>query len=84
MRRLRQAWKRSPRIRFYVRTAVVAIAGYVVQTIRSGAPFTWGALVIGGGTAAVTAIVGLTTPVEPFVGVGKTDVEVPSPPAIPE
>lgn len=83
MKRLRKLWKESPKARFYARTIVVAVAGYAVQTIRSGEPFTWAALATGGFTAAVTAIVGLTTPVEPFVGINKAKVDVPSPPAEP-
>lgn len=84
MKRVKQLWRKSPKARFYGRTAAVAFAGYVVQTVRAGEVFTWSGLVTGGGTAVITAILGLTTPIEPFVGFNKTRVDVPVPPAVPE
>lgn len=82
LKSFKKLWKTSPKARFYTRTAAVAFAGYAVQTIRSGTVFTVSGLIAGGGTAAVTALIGLTTPIEPFVGINKAPVEVPSPPAV--
>lgn len=69
MKALKQLWKRSPKIRFAARTVAVAVAGYVVQTVRSGQPLDWKSFISGLGTAAITAVLGLFTPLEPHVGV---------------
>ncbi len=83
MGRLLGWWQEQPAVRFVVRNVVVAIAVYVLDAIRldSGISVTalWHAAVVAG----CTSLVGLLTPVEPFVGVGKVPVEVPSPPAVP-
>jgi hypothetical protein len=81
LRSLKKLWKSSPKLRFAARTVAVAVAGYVVQTVRSGQPLHWQTFAAGIGTAAITALVGLFTPLEPFVGVNKTKVDVPAPPA---
>jgi hypothetical protein len=80
---LKQLWKTSPKLRFAARTVGVAAAGYIVQSYRGG--FTdWKSFASGLATAAITALLGLITPLEPFVGVNKAKIEVPSPPAVPE
>lgn len=84
MNDLKRWWRESPKVRFAARTVGVAVGGYVVQTIRSGNPWTLSGLIAGAGTAAFTAVLGFFTPLEPFVGVNKAKVEVPTPPAIPE
>lgn len=83
MKKIRQWWHDSPKVRFIARTIAVAVGGYVVQTIRSGNPWTWSALITGAGTAAFTAVAGFFSPLEPFVGVNKAKIAVPTPPADP-
>lgn len=83
MNALKQLWKRSPKLRFAARTVVVGIAGAVWQSWRQGTITDWATLKAAVTTAAITAITGLITPLEPFVGVNKAKVDVPSPPAVP-
>ena len=78
------SFKTSPALRAGVRAIVVAVITYFVSALTQGGgkiddwhSFAWG---VAGGVAY--AILGLLTPVEPFVGV-KAKVEVPTPPAIP-
>lgn len=81
---MREWWKTSPALRFFVRTVVVAVAGYAVTAFQQGIT-DWRSFLGGLAAAGITAVVGLVTPVEPFVGVNKTDgVQVPTPPAVPE
>lgn len=78
------AWLKSPAFRFVVRSAVVAAATYVVTAFQQGQAVDLTALGVAACTAGLTALVGLLTPVEPFVGpsFAKPDnVEVPAPPA---
>jgi len=73
MGNLVQLWKTSPVLRFVVRTVVVAVAGYIVASLKEGIT-DWRSFVGGALTAAITALVGLVTPVEPKVGPVKTEV----------
>ncbi len=84
-----RAWKASPAVRFWTRTIVVSAIGYlstffatVAASSFSPSSFLWGlgGAVFGG---LCYALVGSTTPVEPFVGINKpSNVKVPSPPAV--
>lgn len=76
-------WRTSPAVRFVVRNVVVAAAVYVLDSIRLDEVITFAALWHAAVVAGCTSLVGLLTPIEPFVGVGKVPVEVPSPPAEP-
>lgn len=76
-RSLKKLWRASPKLRFAARTVAVAVAGYVVQTVRSGQPLDWKSFASGAATAAITALVGLFTPLEPYVGVNKAAVTAP-------
>jgi len=76
MKTLFRWWKRSPRLRFTLRTLAVVVGGYIANTVRSGEVWTWQSLAVGAGTAAFTAIVGLLG-LEPFVGSKPNNVEVP-------
>jgi hypothetical protein len=60
------------------------MVGYTVAAIRADDPISFTALWQAGALAGGTALIGFFTPVEPFVGVNKTKVEVPMPPAVPE
>jgi hypothetical protein len=78
-------WRSSPHLRFIVRTVVVAAATYVIGAFQQGQALDLSALGVAVCTAGLTALVGLLTPVEPFVGPSfakPENVEVPSPPAI--
>jgi hypothetical protein len=80
-------FKSSPTLRFWVRTLVVAALGYVTTTLTAGIAdgFDWQKFALGllGTLAgAAYAVIGASTPVEPFVGI-QTEVEVPVPPAEP-
>lgn len=80
------AWLKSPAFRFVVRTVVVAAATYLIAAFQQGEAVDLTALGVAAATAGLTALVGLLTPVEPFVGpsFAKPDnVEVPKPPAKP-
>lgn len=72
------AFRKNPAVRFWARTLVVAIVGYAVAALREGEIADWHAFGWGLATAAGTALVGLLTPVEPFVGAFKVPVEVPA------
>lgn len=79
------SFRASPGVRFMVRAVVSAsLAGLAVAgTIWIDNPW----VQIASATVAALAAymgIGATTPMEPFVGVNKVDVEVPVPPAIPE
>lgn len=78
------AFKHNPAVRFWTRTILVAVVSYAVSAWHDGIG-DWAAFAKGAAGAAIYALVGLLTPVEPFVGVNKpSNIEVPSPPAIPE
>lgn len=70
-------YRNNPSARMYVRALALAVAVYVCKVFQAGveefefAPFVWGL-----GSAAVYAVVGFMTPLEPMVGV-KAKVEVP-------
>lgn len=77
------AWLKSPAFRFLVRTVVVATATYIMTAFQQGEAIDLTALGVAAATAGLTALVGLLTPVEPFVGpsFAKPErVEVPPPP----
>lgn len=85
-----KAWKASPAVRFWTRTIVVSAIGYLstfFATVAVGSfsasSFLWG---LGGAvfSGLAYALLGGTTPLEPFVGVKAKGVEVPSPPAVPD
>lgn len=59
------------------RAGATAFGAYVAGAIQKGTPLSLTAAALAGGAAAIYAIVGLLTPVEPHVGVGKVRVEVP-------
>jgi hypothetical protein len=73
----------SPAFRFGLRTVVVAIISYIATGIAAGFE-DWKPFALGVAGAGMNAIVGLLTPVEPFVGVKASGVQVPVPPAEPE
>ncbi len=76
-------WKNNPRVRFWTRTFVAAVGGAIVAAYLNGEIVDlhtlWGAAI----AAAFKFLIGFFTPEEPFVGVNKTEVVTPSPPAIP-
>jgi hypothetical protein len=82
MKAIISLWKRSPKFRFAARTVGVAVASYGVTAWHTGIT-DYKSFVSGAVTAAITAAMGLAG-LEPFVGVKPTNVEVPSPPAIPD
>lgn len=84
MKSLAQSWQKYPQIRFLARTVVVAGATYLIAAFGQGNALDWNALGYACATAGLTALVGLLTPVEPFVGpdfAKANKVEVPKPPA---
>lgn len=78
---LKKYWKENPRVRFWVRTFVAAVGGAVVAAYLNGEIIDlhtlWGAVIAG----TFKFLIGFFTPEEPFVGVNKAKVDVPSPPA---
>lgn len=85
MTALRDLFRSSPQFRFALRTIVVAIIAYFVAVLAQGGAITdWQSFAWGAAGATANALVGLLTPVEPFVGVKAKAVEVPSPPAVPD
>lgn len=68
-----------PAARLYLRALAVAVIAYALKVYESGIDafelraFVWG--LVG---AALYALVGLLTPLEPFVGLFKTKVTVPA------
>lgn len=76
-------WRRSPTVRFLARTAAAGAAGYAVEALRNGDALTLSGAGAAAGVAFLVALSGLLTPLEPFVGVNKATVEVPTPPAAP-
>lgn len=81
---IKSTWKKNPRVRFWARTAVAAIGGALVASYLNGEIVDlhtlWGAFI----AAGFKFLIGFFTPEEPFVGVNKAIVEVPSPPAVKE
>lgn len=83
MSALARAFRKSPEFRFALRTIVVAVISYFVAVLAQGGAVTdWTSFAWGIGGAIANALVGLLTPVEPFVGVKPKAVEVPRPPAV--
>lgn len=73
-----------PSVRFAGRTFAIAVATYAYKAQSDGS-FSLDALLDTAKIAGSYALLGLLTPLEPFVGVGKPDVvAVPSPPAVDE
>jgi hypothetical protein len=69
-RSLKNLWKRNPAVRLAARNLVVAGASYVAGGLLSG--FTdWRSFAASAITTTITTVLGLTTPLEPFVGVNK-------------
>jgi hypothetical protein len=83
MKKFKRWWKREPRVRMAVRNLVVAGASYVAGGLLIGFD-DWRSFVASAITTSITTVLGLATPLEPFVGVNKTTVSVPSPPAVKE
>lgn len=86
LRGLADLWRRSPAVRAIARAAASGAAGYVADSFRTGHVFSLTALGVAAGTAAGYAVLGILTPLEPYVGpaAAKARVEVPVPPADPE
>jgi hypothetical protein len=77
-------WREKPSVRMAARNLAVAVASYIAGGLVSGFS-DWRAFAASAITTTVTTVLGLTTPLEPFVGIGKVDrVEVPVPPAAPD
>lgn len=75
----------SPRYRLAIKTVVIAIITYVAKDLSDGDIDDWESIYIAAKVSIGYAVIGLLTPIEPFVGVNKPDVvKVPSPPAEPE
>jgi hypothetical protein len=67
-----------------MRTVAIAVVTYAYKSQSDGS-FSLDALIDTAKIAGTYAVLGLLTPIEPFVGVGKPDaVAVPSPPAVDE
>lgn len=73
-------FKNSPAFRYGARVVAVAVVTYAVSAYHDGIT-DWTAFAKGVAGAAIYALVGLLTPLEPFVGVKPSDVNVPVPPA---
>jgi len=78
------SFRKSPVVRFWTRVVVVAVVGYVATFFATGqvgvfdsTAFLWG---LGGAvfSGLAYALIGSTTPIEPFVGANKVPVEVPA------
>lgn len=76
MKTIAKWWKAKPSVRMAARNLAVAGASYVAGGLLSG--FTdWRAFAASALTATITTVLGLTTPLEPYVGVGKVNVAPP-------
>ncbi len=76
MNALIELWKTNPAVRALARVAVVAVAGYATAAIKEGVT-DWKSFAGGAVTAAIYAVVGAVTPVEPKVGVKTAVVDKP-------
>ena len=85
MKSIKNAWGQlPPSARMAARTFAIAVATFLWKSQSDGS-FTMDALLDTVKVAGTYAVLGLLTPLEPFVGVGKPDqVAVPSPPAVDE
>lgn len=83
MTSFRRWWRKSPNLRMAARNFAVAVAAYVAGGLLAGFG-DWRAFASSAITSGITTILGLTTPLEPFVGVKAKRVEVPQPPAVKE
>ena len=85
MTRLKNWYGRlNPRYRMATRTLVIGIIAYAMQDLSDGDIDSWDALYDAAKISLAYTVLGLLTPLEPFVGVNKPDrVEVPKPPAVP-
>ena len=85
MKRLRDWYGSLPAsVRFAGRTFAIAVITYAYKAQSDGS-FSFDALLDTAKIAGSYALLGLLTPMEPFVGVGKpAEVAVPSPPAVDE
>lgn len=70
------AFRKNPAVRFWARTLAVAVLAAVAQGIIDGVA--WDVLLRGAEVGAAYAVLGLLTPLEPFVGPAKVAVEVPA------
>lgn len=84
MKKLVDWWRGSPAARVAARQAAIAIASYIAGGILAGFG-DWRSFAASLITTTITTVLGLATPLEPFVGKkAKTRVEVPTPPAVEE
>lgn len=73
-----------PNFRFAIKTFALAVVTYAYKAQSDGS-FSLDALLDTAKIAGTFALLGLMTPIEPFVGIGKPDeVSVPVPPAVNE
>jgi hypothetical protein len=86
MKELRDWYGRlNPRYRFAMRSLVIGLLAYFMQDLSDGEIDSWDALYDAAKVSLAYTVLGLLTPLEPFVGVNKpVKVEVPVPPATPE
>jgi hypothetical protein len=75
----------SPKYRMAMRSLVIGVLTYAAQDLSDGDIDDWEAIYTTLKVTVAYTVLGLLTPLEPFVGIGKPDrVEVPTPPATPE
>lgn len=77
MKKIATAWRTSPTLRMVARAGATAFGAYVADSIQKGTAFSLTAAGLAAGAAAIYAVVGVLTPVEPHVGIAKARVEVP-------
>jgi hypothetical protein len=83
---IKGAWRKYPKVRMAARTLAVGVITYLVSEVGDGDIDDWGALGDAMITAAIYALAGIFTPLEPFVGpdfAKANNVTVPEPPANP-
>lgn len=77
-------YRSSAAARFWLRQIAFAIVSFFVSATAQGSVSDWHNFLWGLAGAVATALLGLLTPLEPFVGVKAKRVEVPQPPAVPD
>lgn len=78
-------YRESAGFRFGLRTFVVGVITYFISALAQGGAITdWSSFGWGLAGAVANLVLGLLTPIEPFVGIKSKKVEVPVPPAAPE
>lgn len=66
-------WRRSPAVRMTVRAMAVAVLTFFATSFAAGDVVDWKGLLYGAAAAAIYALLGILTPMEPKVGI-KTQV----------